>query len=435
MIEQKLILDPSSLPGPDDIAIRRLPNGLTLLARENFVTPAVYVAGYIRVGSRDESPDQAGLANLTAMLVTRGTESHSYDELNECIEGVGASLNVSSGTHTTNFNVKSLAEDTPTLLNLLADVLREPNFPEDQFERVKERRLTSLRERDHNPQSVASLLFSEQAYPEGHPYHTPNTGYVETVTPLRRRQLVEFFHEHYEPRNGAVAIVGAVPADDGLDLLEDTFGGWENISERQRKAIPQVERPTEVIRVTKEVTGKSQSEIVLGAPAMRAYHRDYLAGVLANSVLGVFGLMGRLGESVRDEQGLAYYARSALQRAPQPAPWYARAGVAPENVEQAIQTIKDEIERLGTEPVPDNELSDNKSYLTGSLPLRLETNEGVASAILNMIRYDLGLDYLQRFSDIVWELTAEDVKRVTATYLRPDACVIAVAGPNATDEG
>lgn len=430
MTEPNKILDTSSLPGPDDIAVRRLDNGLTLLARENFITPAVYVAGYINAGSQDEAPEQAGLASLVGAMVTRGTETYTYDELNEQVEDVGASLNVSASIHATNFSVKSLDEDVETLLALLAGVLREPNFPADQFERVKSRRLTALRERKHNPRSVASILFNERAYAENHPYHWPGSGHIETVESLTRDELVAFFRANYEPRGGAVALVGALPAQEGLDTLEAVFGEWENLPGRQRRKMPAVERPTKQIRAHKTVFGKSQSDIVLGAPAVRAYDPDYFAVILANSILGTFGLMGRLGESVRDEQGLAYYAHSAIQRAPAPAPWYARAGVAPHHVEQAIETMVAEIERLGSEPVPAEEFADNKSYLTGSLPLRLETNEGVASALLSMVRYDLGLDYLRRYPGIIRDLTTDDVKRVTAKYLRPDACIIAVAGPD-----
>ncbi len=422
-------VDVRTLPGPETIALRQLPNGLTLLARENFASPAVFVAGFIRVGSQDEAPEQAGLASLVASLLTRGTRSFTYEEINERVESVGASLRVSGGTHTTTFTLKSLAEDAPPLLELLADILRAPTFPDEHVQRVKRQRLTVLKEREHNTQAMAMLAFYEHAYPPEHPYHRPTSGHVSTVEPLTRDDMVRFFETHYEPCGGAVVLVGAMPADEALDVLERTFGEWENRPGRTRPPVPQVALPLAPDEVFRPVPDKSQSDIVLGAPAMPVKHPDYLPAVVANSILGVFGLMGRLGESVRDEEGLAYYARSVLQRSPSNSPWYAVAGVAPDQVERAVELIRGEMRRLGDELVPDDELDDNKSFIVGSLPLRLETNEGVAMAILDMVRYDLGLDYVQRFPERVFEVDAEAVRRVAATYLRPDACVVAVSGP------
>ncbi|MDQ7028857.1 MAG: pitrilysin family protein [Ardenticatenia bacterium] len=422
-------LDISALPGPDTIAWRTLPNGLTLLARENFVSPAIFVAGFLRVGAQDEPAELAGLASLTATLLTRGTRTRSYDEINERVESVGASLRVVSATHTTTFSMKGLAEDVVPLLDVLSDILRSPTFPEEHVERVKQQHLTALREREHNTRARATLAFSEHAYPPGHPYHTPTAGHIHTVEPITRDDIMRFFEAHYEPRGGAVVIVGAISAEEALNVLEHTFGTWEPKPDRARVPVPPASPPGTTVKVAVSVPGKAQSDIVVGAPAMPITHSDYLPATVANTVLGVFGLMGRLGKNVRDREGLAYYAHSVLHRSPLNAPWYAVAGVAPEMVERAVTLIQGEIRRLGEELVPEEELTDNKSYMVGSLPLRLETNEGMASAILDLVRYDVGLDYLQRLPERIWNVDAEAVRRVTATYLRPEACVVAVAGP------
>ncbi|RME11919.1 MAG: insulinase family protein, partial [Ardenticatenia bacterium] len=175
---------------------------------------------------------------------------------------------------------------------------------------------------------------------------------------------------------------------------------------------------------------------VLGVPALSANDPDYVPAQVANSILGVFGLMGRLGESVRDEKGLAYYAYSSLGRAKAPikAPWMAVAGVAPENVQLAVETTLAEIRRMVDERVPEDELTDNKLYLIGALPLQLETNEGMAGAIKNMVYYDLGLDYLQRLPERIWRVEAEDVQRVVQTYLAHGRHVLSIAGPRSPAE-
>jgi len=140
-------------------------------------------------------------------------------------------------------------------------------------------------------------------------------------------------------------------------------------------------------------------------------------------------MMGRLGDSVREEQGLAYYVYSSQEAGPVTGLWFAAAGVNPNNVEQAIDSIQMEFGRLADQPVPDEELADTQAYLTGILPIQLETNDGVASTLLNMEWNGLGLDYLQRYNNLVYSVSADDVQRVAQRYLRSDAYVLSVAGP------
>lgn len=175
--------------------------------------------------------------------------------------------------------------------------------------------------------------------------------------------------------------------------------------------------------------GKVQSDILIGSLAIARSDPDYFAVQVANSILGQFGMMGRLGEVVREEQGLAYYSYSMLDADIGPGPWLAAAGVNPANVELAVESIRAEFARLGAEPVTDEELSDSQANMTGRLPLALETNDGVTSQLLNMEWYGLGLDYLYRYADNINAITAEDVQRVAAKYLRPDAYTLVVAGP------
>jgi zinc protease len=160
-------------------------------------------------------------------------------------------------------------------------------------------------------------------------------------------------------------------------------------------------------------------------------HAEFLDARVCNTILGVFGLMGRLGDKVRDEQGLAYYSYSHLSGGPGPGPWRVVAGVNPDNVSRAVDSIRGEIRRICEQPVEPEELRDSQAFLTGSMPLQLETNEGVASAILTMERYRLGLDYLQRYRDLIDRVTPERVQAAARRWLDPDAYALAVAGPPA----
>ena len=151
-------------------------------------------------------------------------------------------------------------------------------------------------------------------------------------------------------------------------------------------------------------------------------------------VLGQFGIMGRLGDKVRDERGLAYYSYSSLHAGLEPGPWVAVAGVAPENVGPAIEAILTEVERMQQEPISEQELEDNKAYLVGSLPLSLETKERVAYQIAHMEIYGLGLDYLSRYPGEIEAVTAQDIMAVTQKYLDPCRYVLSVAGPPEDEE-
>ena len=164
---------------------------------------------------------------------------------------------------------------------------------------------------------------------------------------------------------------------------------------------------------------KVQSDVVVGGLGPARSHPDYYAVRVANCILGQFGMMGRLGERVREELGLAYYCYSAMLAEEQAGTWLAAAGVAPANVEATVASVLAEFERLGSQPVTDQELADTQAYLTGIVPLALETNQGVAGTLFNMELYGLGLDYLARYPALITSVTADEVQRVAAAYLQP----------------
>lgn len=420
-----------SLPGPESIARRVLPNGMIALARENYTSPTVTINGLVPAGSVAEPASQAGLASFTASLLTHGTERRSFAEINETVEGVGASIGVSGGQHASTFSAECLAEDVPLILDVLADVLQHPTFPADHVEKVRGQILTGIQERENDTRRMANLTFRELIYPQ-HPYGRPMSGYRDTVQAITREDLAGFYRQRFHPEGGIVVLVGAMEPQTALDHLEAALGSWRgthDTDDGRQPSLAPVSEPTSVRRKDVVMAGKSQADIVLGCIGLERRNPDFYAANLANTVLGRFGLMGRLGENVREKQGLAYYAYSALEAGMGRGPWMAIAGVNPRNVDRAIVSILEEIERLRREPVPPDELTDVKGYITGSLPLRLETNGGVASTLLDMEWYGLGLDYLQRYADLINSVTAEQIMAVAQKYLNPEAYVLAVAGP------
>ncbi|MBN1201163.1 MAG: insulinase family protein [Anaerolineae bacterium] len=420
----------NALPGPDDITRRELSNGIVVLVRENHNAQSVVITGALNAGSLFDPPDSVGLASFVASALMRGTKNRDFATIHELLEGNGASLVTSGGMHTIGFSGKSLGEDLPLLIDLLADVLRQPAFPDAQVERLRGEIITSLKIREQDTRYMAARTFRALAYPPDHPYSRQISGTVDTVARITRDQLVDFHREHVGPRGMLVIIVGAVDTDEAIALVEDKLGGWQNPAQPDPPALPELAPTDDVRRQTVIMPGKSQSDIVLGVPGPSRFAEDWQAASLANNILGLFGMFGRIGTEVREKRGLAYYSYSRLNGGLGPSPWQVIAGVDPASIEQAVSTILDEIRRITTELVGEQELADNKANITGRVPLQLETNEGVAGTILAMERYQLGLDYLHRYAGLVNAVTAEDILAAAQRYLSADAYTLAVAGPD-----
>ena len=418
----------TSLPGPETITRRELSNGLVVLVRENFTSPSVVVDGDLRTGALWESRAQAGLADFTTSALMRGTESRTFAEIYEQVESVGASLWFSGGTHTTGLAGKALAEDLPLLLDVAADALRRPVFPEAQVERLRGEILTHLAIRDNDTRSRASEAFYELAYP-GHPYSIDSEGYPDTIAALTRADLAAFHRRNFGPRGMILTIVGAVKAEEAVALVEKYFGDWANPQQSPEPELPPVAAPASPINRRVTLPGKTQSDLILGAPGPARRHPRFLTARLANNILGVFGMGGRIGLQVREKHGMAYYAASDLEGGLGPGAWYAYAGVNPVNVEKSVELIVREIQRFTARKVTEQELADNKALFIGRLPLGLETNGGVASSISNMELHDLGLDYLQRYPGMINAITRDEVLEVAREFLSPERYALAIAGP------
>lgn len=418
----------TTLPGPNNTLRRTLPNGITVLVRENFASPAVVISGYVLVGSEDEPPGKHGLAGFTSDVMQRGTRHRPFGELYEQVESIGASFAIRAGTHTSSFGAKGLAEHFAVLLDILVDVLTAPAFALQQVEKARTEILTALQERAQDTRRLAQLAFCELAYPEDHPYHWSNLGYPKSIGSITQDDLLEFYEAHFSPQQMVIAAVGGVEATEAAACIERAFGDW-HVSRTPRTALRPAPKLIEARQRRIQVHDKTQSNIVLGWPGPERAHSDFVACFVANTILGVFGTYGRLGKRVREQLGLAYYVFSSLDGGLGPGPWSIQAGLDPTNVDHAISLILEELKRIQDSLVQTEELSDTISYLTGSLPLALETNEGVAHALVNIERYSLGLDYLQRYASLIRTVNADLVQTVAQRWLDPTCFALAIAGP------
>lgn len=426
-------LDRSTLPGPETIERVVLRNGITVLARENFASPSVVIHGYLPAGALLEAPERAGLASLTASALMRGTGSRSFSEIYASVESIGASLSIGAGTHYATFQGKCLAPDLASLLDLTGEVLRWPTFPEREVELLRSEVLTGLTIRDQNTRAVAGMAFDELVYRE-HPYRIPSGGYRATVEQLTIKDLEEFHSQNYGPSGLVVVIVGGVQTARAVKVVSSQLGDWETGSEPTDLEVPDAAHAEAEMRSEKVLEGKTQADIVLGSPGPRRSDHAYLPAALGNSILGRFGLMGRIGDAVRERAGLAYYAYSSLSGGVGPGPWRFAAGVNPSNVERAVDLIKQEIRRFASELVTQEELLENQANFVGRLPLQLEANEGVAGALAHIERHNLGLDYYQTYPERITSITREQILEASGRFLDADKLAIAIAGPGSEQE-
>ncbi len=418
----------TSLPGPEDIHREVLPNGITVLARANFNSPSVVLAGYFEAGALFDPDEKLGMAEYTTAALMRGTKTRTFDEIYYSLESVGASLGFSTGVHKSGFNGRALAEDLPLLLELLSEALTAPTFPKREMEKLRAQLLTGLAIRAEDTGDMASMVFDQILFKD-HPYSRPEDGYPETVQNIERGDLVRFHREHYGPRGLVIALVGAVEPERAVRQVKRALGGWQVKDQKQTPELPPLKQIKKTTIRHHRIKGKSQSDLVIGTNGPMRRDPEFMPASIGNNILGQFGMMGRIGDVVREKSGLAYYAYSSLSAGLGPGSWEVSAGVNPQNVKKTSDLIKEELKRFVQDGVTEQELADTKANFVGRLPLSLESNGGVANALLNIERHSLGLDYYRRYEALVNEVTAEDVLSTARKFIDPERLAIAVAGP------
>ncbi|MCY4539774.1 MAG: pitrilysin family protein [Chloroflexi bacterium] len=419
----------ASIPKESNINRVEFDNGMVLLVYENRAVESVNITASLHAGSIYEGPERSGLASLAASALLTGTEDRSFDEIHASLENIGAELSMRGHIHKLGLFGKALAEDLRPLMETASEALRYPSFPSEHVERLRGERLTWLQYSSFDTRYRAGKAMRQALYPASHPYHYGTYGDEGTIGGITKADLSAFHARHMGPGGMIMVIVGDVDTQDAVRLVGETLGDWRNPEQSQVARADFPDAPSVTERQTVFVPGKTQCDISMGALGPARGAADYLAAQIANSVLGEFGMMGRIGKSVREEQGLAYYAYSHLGGGHGPDPWIVSAGVNPDHVDKAIDSILAEIERLVSEAVSDEDLADNQSYFTGRLPLRLESNEGISSQIHAMESYKLGLNYLAEYKDMIYRISGDDVLKAAQRYLDPKNMVIAVAGP------
>lgn len=407
----------------------RLPSGATIVARRNGITPAVTFMLAFDAGSAFDPPSRPGLAAFTARMIDRGTPEYTADALAEEIEGRGASIEVTSNRQSLTFTATCLDDDFEAVLGLAARMAQAPAFPADQLELRRHETLTRLAQDAENTGARASARFFERLYGEGHPYAHPPRGTHAAIEALTRDDLVSYHRARVRPAVLTAAIVGDVDEQRACDALARALDGWTAGDEAPSRVLPAPVPPSVRDVSVIDVAGKSQSDIAYGFLGPGRLDPAYYAYWVMNTVLGQFGMGGRLGENIRERQGMAYYAYSSFDAARIPGPVLVRAGVDPANVDRTIAAIDHEIARIAADGVTRDERDDAVRYLIGSIPRLLETNAGTAQFLVTVEQFGLGEDFEARLPGLLSAVTAEDASAAAAA-LDPSKAVLAVAGPS-----
>jgi zinc protease len=406
----------------------QLANGAVIIAKETRTTPAVTISAAVGVGSADDPPEAPGTVFFLSRTLDRGTARRTADQIADELDSRGVSLTVAVTRHALTITCTCLSEDFPEILALVGEMLRHAVFPDAEVEKRRLEILTSLRQDLDNPAVRATDALMGLLYGSWHPYGRPPKGTVESIERLDRAALVAFHAARITPDRLRLVIVGDVDPQAAVAQGACAVGEWSQRCASEG-TLPPVEPPTARRRVVVPMMNKAQVDIAYGFVAVARRDPAYYAYWVMNNILGQYSLGGRLGERIRERQGMAYYVYSTLDASLIEGPLMIRAGVAPRHVEPAVRAIDEEVARMAREGVTDQELAESKQYLIGSIPRMLETNAGIANFLQTVEQFELGLDYDARLPDLIGGVTREAVCAAAERTLDPDRAALALAGP------
>ena len=420
-------MSPSLAAGLSPIR-QTLANGASVIVQETSATPAVSINATFLAGSFHDPANLPGLAYVTARVIDRGTTRKDADAIAEELDKRGVALRIGTTRHTMTFSSTCLAEDFDDVLDLVVEVARWPTFPDAELAKRRAESITALRQDADNPAVRAGEALSELLYGPTHPYGRPAKGSVATLERIERNQLVTFHANEIRPAVLTLVVVGDVPATRTIDRASELLEDWNGAPERPIVVPPPAARTSRRVREI-AMSGKSQTDIAYGFTTISRLDPRYHAYWILNNILGQFGLGGRLADNIRERQGMAYYAFSEFNANFGESPLVVRAGVDPKNVDRTIEAIDAEVRELGLHGPTAVEMDESRSYLIGSIPRLLETNNSIAVFLQDCERFDLGLDYDRRLPEMLEAVTIDEVRAAAADTLRSEYAAMAIAGP------
>jgi zinc protease len=405
-----------------------LANGLTVLSKQTTVTPAVTINATIRAGAVADPPELAGVAHFASKTIDRGTTTRSADQIAEALDSRGVSLAAAVTRQSLSLTCTCLVEDFDAILAQLADIIECPAFPAAEVDSRRGEVITLIRQDEDSPAAVAVDGLMDVLYDAHHPYGRRLRGTLATAERIDTAVLDAFHQAHVMPASVSLAIVGDIAPQRAVDAVSKAFLAWA-ATPRPAIEIPfpasARARRTRVI----PMMNKAQADIAYGFTAITRNDPAYYAYWLMNHIMGQYSMGGRLGDSIRERQGMAYYVYSSLDANLVPGPLMVRAGVSAANVVRAVASIDAELTSLAAEGPTEHELNESKQYLIGSLPRTLETNAGIAAFLQTAEFFGLGLDYDVRVPGLLQAVTRDEVHQAAQRSVNPEHASVVVAGP------
>lgn len=409
----------------------RLDNGLSVVVQQNRTNPTVALRGSLPAGAVLEPREQPGLAAVTAAMLSRGAAGRSAFQFAAALEDMGASLSAGADTLAANFTGRAQSRDFEKLIDLFADMLRQPAFPATSLQRLKSQFLAGLAQAKTDPDSLAARAFERAIFPENSPLRPETLEEAErAVAAITREDVEGFYRRQYGPDRMIVVLAGDVDPARVRTALEARLGDWAKNA--QARPLPELEVPlaAKAERISIHVPDKSETAILFGhAGLLKRSDPDFYAAQLMNLILGGGGaLNSRLGNVIRDEQGLAYTVFSFFDSSLYPGPFQVSLGTNPANAAKAIASLEAQVRRMRERGVTRRELDEAVAYQTGRFPQRLETNAGMAEVLWVAEFFKLGSDYIDRYGDYYRAVTVEELNQAAKRHLHPDRATLVVAG-------
>lgn len=401
-----------------------LPNGLTVLAVEDSRLPLVSYRLALKVGGAYDPPQFPGLTDLLAGLLPEGTQTRSSKEIAEEVARMGASLNAGANSDYTIVAASTLDKFRDNVLALLAEIVLEPSFPQNEVDLAKQNTKESLRQQRAQPSFLATEMVSKVMFGQ-HPYSIvgPTT---ESIDFIERDHFVSFHRDNFIPNNAVLIVVGDVTFNELLKRIDDLFSTWQS-GQRLKNDFPSPPSRTTRSAYVIDRPGSAQSNIVIANSGITRTSPDYFPMLLMHTVLGATA-SSRLFMNLREEKGYTYGAYSNLDARRTAGTFRSTAEVRTTVTGDSLKEFFYELNRIRNEPVSEKEIADAKSYLTGVFPIRLETQEGLIDQLVQIKMLNLPSDYLSTYRDRVQNVTIDDIQRVANTYVRPDEAAIVVVG-------
>jgi len=404
-------------------------NGMIVLVQDQPSLPIITVNILIKAGAVNDPDNKSGLAYLTAGMLDEGTTTRSATQIAQELEFIGTEFSAKATKDFATASLRVLKKDADRGFTLLADILMNPAFAEKEVARVRSELLGELQGEKDDPGTVAGKAFDELIF-EGHPYRRPVNGDEKTIARMTRQDLAAFHNKYYRPNRMIMAIVGDIREFEALELVKKHFGKWspQNATIPSSFSAAAPLQKTVLRLIDKDLT---QSTIVLGHVGIDRKNPDFYAVAVMNYILGGGGFSSRLVNHIRDEQGLAYDVDSGFEADVMPGPFSVRLQTRNEAANKAIAGVFQELKRIRTEPVSDQELADAKAYLIGSFPLRLDTTGKMAGLLTVVELHGLGLSYFEDYPKAIAAVSKEDVLRAAQKYLNPDLYALVVVAKQA----